>query len=87
MLKKGTKFEAGYAVSRHGKDYREISRFVKEEFDWTMNHISARNYTLRALEKIAFEIIDALDENVDNFEEISKSPLFQDAIAEIFSEI
>ncbi len=86
MLKKGTKFEHGYSVARNGEDYRKISKILEEQHGIYMNHVSVRNYSLKALSTIASSLANSLGENNINEEEISKSPLFHEAIAEILSE-
>jgi hypothetical protein len=82
MLKKGTKFEDGYSTAKNGADYRKISKILEEEHGICMNHVSVRNYSLRALSIIASSLANSLGEDV-NEEEICKSPLFHEAIAEI----
>lgn len=76
------------AMARNGEDYRQTAKRMREEFGFKMNHVSARNYTIRALEKIAFDLINAFHSNeIDkkNFDvhEIVQYPIFQEGIAEI----
>lgn len=76
------------AMARNGEDYRQTAKRMREEFGFKMNHVSARNYTIRALEKIAFDLINAFQSNeVDkkNFDvhQIVQYPIFQEGISEL----
>jgi len=76
------------AMAKNGEDYRQTARRMREEFGYKMNHVSVRNYTIRALEKIAYDLIDAIhsnDLNRKNYDvhEIVQYPLFQEGIAEL----
>ena len=57
-MPKGTKFKSGYAtVTDTGMGYREIAEVMTSE-GFKMNHATARNYFLRAMEKIATPMVD-----------------------------
>ena len=76
------------AMARNGEDYRQTAKRMREEFGYKMNHVSARNYTLRALEKIAYDLVGAMfvnDIDRKNFDihEIVQYPIFQEGIAEL----
>lgn len=76
------------AMAKNGDDYRQTAKRMREEFGFKMNHVSARNYTIRALEKIAFDLMNAVYANdVDrknlDIHEVVQYPLFQEGIAEL----
>ena len=85
-MPKGTKFTQGYAtVTNAGKGYREIAEIMTSE-GHKMNHATARNYFLRAMEKIAKPMTDLAGSKVSP-SELAQSPQFQDALIEILSGI
>ena len=82
-MPKGHKSENGYAtVTGMGKGYREIAEAMTEG-GHTMNHASARNYFLRAMNKLAKPVSGHSDRTT---EELAADPRFQDAIATIIRE-
>jgi hypothetical protein len=89
-LKKGSRVDRGYATvtEDEGVNYREIAE-VMTELGFTMNHSSARNYVLRVMRKFAGAYTDwwGLDVTDGQVEEIAKSPIFQQGIAEILHTI
>jgi hypothetical protein len=86
MIKKGTKFNKGYAtvIEDSGVNYREIAD-IMTELGFVMNHSSARNYVLRVMHKFAEAFDDEwkLDMSNDDVRSIATSPQFQSAIADI----
>ncbi len=83
----GYKSKFGYAVvdSSDGcRGYREIAEIMTENGD-KMNHSTARNVLLRAMEKIASSICDSFEG--ENSREMSQDPRFQSCIQEIVSDI
>ena len=79
-MPKGTKFKSGYAtVTDQGLGYREIAEVMTSE-GHKMNHATARNYFLRAMEKLAEPIAQQSGRTV---REIARDPRFQIALAEI----
>jgi len=85
-LKKGTQVDRGYATvtDDEGVNYREIAEMMSE-IGFQMNHSSARNYVLRVMRKFvaAFDENWGLELDDKRVEEIAKSPIFQQGIAEI----
>jgi len=88
--KKGSKINRGYATisEDEGINYREIAKCMTT-MGFTMNHSSARNYTLRVMKKLADSLILewGLESRELDVEEIAKSPVFQQGISEILREI
>ena len=83
-MPKGTKFKSGYAtVTDQGLGYREIAEVMTSE-GHKMNHATARNYFLRAMEKLAEPMIQLMD-NGRTAEDLAVDPQFQDAMIEILS--
>ena len=83
-MPKGTKFKSGYAtVTDQGLGYREIAEIMTSE-GHKMNHATARNYFLRAMEKLAKPMVDLMD-NGRTAQELAVDPNFQDAMIEILS--
>lgn len=83
-MPKGTKFKSGYAtVTDQGLGYREIAEVLTAE-GHKMNHATARNYFLRAMEKLASPMVKLMD-NDRSAEELAADPQFQDAMIEILS--
>jgi hypothetical protein len=89
-LKKGVRVDRGYATVSEddGVNYRDIAETMSE-LGFQMNHSSARNYVLRVMRKF----VEALDEqwglqlDDERIAEITKSPEFQQGIAEILHAI
>jgi len=83
-MPKGTKFKSGYAtVTNEGLGYREIAEIMTAE-GHKMNHATARNYFLRAMEKLATPMVKLMD-NERTAEDLAVDPNFQDAMIEILS--
>lgn len=83
-MPKGTKFKSGYAtVTNQGLGYREIAEIMTAE-GHKMNHATARNYFLRAMEKLAEPMVQLMD-NDRRADELAVDPNFQDAMIEILS--
>lgn len=83
-MPKGTKFKSGYATVTHqGLGYREIAEIMTAE-GHKMNHATARNYFLRAMEKLATPMVKLMD-NGRTAEDLAVDPNFQDAMIEILS--
>lgn len=88
MMKKGKKFDSGYATVDDGVNYRNIADTMTD-IGYKMNHSSARNHILRIMKKFAEAItsqygIDMSDEKLDI---VAKSPMFQSGIAELLQDI
>lgn len=88
MMKKGKKFDNGYATVDDGVNYRDIADTMTD-IGYKMNHSSARNYVLRVMRKFAVAITDQhgvnmSDEGLDN---VSRSPMFQSGISELLQDI
>ena len=85
-IKKGSKFESGYATvsDDDGVNYRVISSLMTD-MGFTMNHSTARAYILRVMKKFAESLSEQWDIEIDSdrYDEISKSPQFQQGIGEI----
>ena len=81
-MPKGTKFKSGYAtVTNTGLGYREIAEIMTNE-GHKMNHATARNYFLRAMEKLAKPMVGLACSEVEP-SDLAQDPLFQDALVEI----
>jgi len=85
-MPKGYKVDSGYATvgDLGGLDYRRIAEDMTES-GFKMNHATARNVFLRAMEKIAertHKLINNSDKDVD-IVKLSKHPHFQSAIQDI----
>ena len=81
-MPKGTKFKSGYAtVTNTGLGYREIAEIMTKE-GHKMNHATARNYFLRAMEKLAKPMIGFAESGLDP-SDLAQDPQFQDALVEI----
>jgi len=84
-MPKGYKSEHGYATvaSNEGcMGYREIAEAMTVAGD-KMNHSTARNIFLRAMEKIAGEVCTSFDGQDSH--RVSQDPRFQSAIYEIIA--
>ena len=85
-MPKGHKSENGYATVtaiEGAKDYRTIADHMTGE-GHKMNHATARNYFLRAMEKLAEPLVHITNDK-RTAEEIALDPNFQDAMIEILS--
>ena len=88
MMKKGKKFDDGYATVEEGVNYRDIADTMTE-IGYKMNHSSARNYVLRVMRKFAEAIVDEYGINMsdEKLEDVARSPMFQSGIAELLQDI
>ena len=68
-----------------GCDYREIANTLTLA-GYPMNHSSARNYVMRAVEKIAKSVITAYDGDESDSRRVARDPNFQASLAEILRE-
>mgnify|MGYP006982548589 FL=1 len=82
-MPKGHKFNHGYATSKDGMGYREIAEKCSAE-GHKMNHATARNYFLRAMEKLAEPICELFPGKHPS--DVAKDPRFQQAVAELIEE-
>tara|TARA_R110001592_G_scaffold361584_3_gene672632 strand:+ start:11135 stop:11410 length:276 start_codon:yes stop_codon:yes gene_type:complete len=83
-MPKGTKFNSGYAtVTNRGLGYREIAEKMTEDGD-KMNHATARNHFLRAMEKIAKPMVGFIGSELTP-KDLAVDPGFQDALIDIIS--
>jgi hypothetical protein len=79
-MPKGFKKESGYAtVTGMGMGYREIADTLTVEGS-PMNHATARNYFLRAMNKLAKQVANHTTRAP---KEIALDPRFQSAVAEL----
>lgn len=89
-MPKGIKIERGYATVTElsGMDYRSIAEKMTEE-GFKMNHATARNVFVKGLSKIAREVcvLYGQDCSPENLKSVAISPVFQNAIAEMITEI
>ena len=86
-MPKGYQSKFGYATvsSQEGCfTYREIAEQMTAEGD-KINHSTARNIFLRAMNKIATSVVAVHNEGVAD--EMAEDPRFQEAIQELASEI
>ena len=83
-MPKGTKFKSGYAtVTDQGMGYREIAEAMNDA-GFKMNHATARNHFLRAMEKIAKPMVGFIGGDL-NAKQLAQNPQFQDALIDIIS--
>ena len=89
-MPQGIKIERGYATVTElsGMDYRSIAEKMTEE-GFKMNHATARNVFVKGLSKIAREVcvLYGQDCSPENLKSVAISPVFQNAIAEMITEI
>lgn len=87
-MKKGKKFDTGYATVDDGVNYRDIADTMTE-IGYKMNHSSARNYVLRVMRKFAEAITDRYGVNMseEGLDNVARSPMFQSGIAELLQDI
>ena len=89
-MPKGIKIERGYATvtDLSGMDYRSIAEKMTED-GFKMNHATARNVFVKGLSKIAREVcvLYGRDCSPENLKSVAISPVFQNAIAEMITEI
>jgi len=88
MMKKGKKFDNGYATVDDGVNYRDIADTMSE-IGYKMNHSSARNYVLRVMRKFAYAIVDqyGIKMSDEKLNDVARSPMFQSGIAELLQDI
>ena len=90
-MPKGFKAENGYATTKQfagGDDYRSIAEKMTKD-GYKMNHATARNVFLSALQKIAKPVhnIHKLSTSGDKLLKTAKDPRFQIGVAEILNTI
>tara|TARA_Y100000593_G_scaffold93628_1_gene189229 strand:+ start:1413 stop:1676 length:264 start_codon:yes stop_codon:yes gene_type:complete len=86
-MPKGHRSAHGYATvnSEDGcLGYREIAEIMTKEGD-KMNHSTARNVFLRAMNKIATPLVSSF--GVEDSENISQDPRFQACIQEMINDM
>lgn len=86
-MPKGYKSSSGYATvsSEDGcLGYREIAEAMTSDGD-KMNHSTARNVFLRAMQKIAIPVCETY--GADDSKNLAQDPRFQECIQEIISGI
>ena len=90
-MPKGFKAKNGYATvtgDYSGMDYRTIAEKMTEGGD-KMNHATARNVFLRAMEKFAVSVYDLYDQPHDDkviFKTV-RDPRFQESMIELITDI
>tara|TARA_R110002060_G_scaffold13150_2_gene18685 strand:- start:576 stop:851 length:276 start_codon:yes stop_codon:yes gene_type:complete len=84
----GKSFNHGYGSrANEGMGYREIAERMTEAGD-KMNHSTARNVVLRALEKIAQPLVDIVSEDTGkDAAQIAKDPRFQASMIAMLQDI
>lgn len=86
-MPKGKQFNAGYcSLEEDGLDFREISEAMTSA-GFKMNHSSARNWLLRAMQKFAEEIYSDSEMTQEQISEISRSPVFQSFMCSCLYEV
>lgn len=85
MLKRGSKIERGYATAvEDGVNYRNIAEEMTA-LGHKMNHSSARNHVIRAMRKFVVGFADQYNIDIDDkrIDEVARSPMFQEGMAEL----
>jgi len=90
-MPKGFKAENGYATTKQfagGDDYRSIAEKMTKD-GYKMNHATARNIFLSALQKIARPVhgVHNIPVSGDKLLKTAKDPRFQVGVAEILNTI
>ena len=90
-MPKGFKAKNGYATvasSHNGMDYRSIAEIMTADGD-KMNHATARNVFLRAMEKFAVSVYDLYGKEHDDkvIFQVVRDPDFQESMIEIITDI
>ena len=89
-MPKGHKKEHGYGSSKAlgGLSYHDIAKEMNKK-DYKMNHSTARNLFVSGLTKIANNICDLYqrDLNKKELKKIAIDPRFQEAVSEFMKEI
>ena len=87
-LKKGSKFERGYAtvIDEDGVNYRDIAETLTA-MGYPMGHSSVRNYVIRSMVKFVNAISEKYDIklNNDKAKQIALDPAFQEGMAFVLS--
>lgn len=88
-MPKGFKSDTGYATVtsiEQGLGYREIAEKMTEE-GFKMNHSTARNIFLSAMDKLARELCSLynIEPTQQNIKKVSSDPRFQDGICNLIS--
>lgn len=85
-MQKGKKIDRGYAtvVDNDGCNYRTISEQMTTQ-GYKMNHSSARNYILRAMNKFASHFAEAhgMKLTEEQLDAVVRSPNFQSAVSDL----
>lgn len=85
-MRRGKKIDRGYAtvVQDDGCNYRTISEQMTAQ-GFRMNHSSARNYVLRAMDKFASKLATAhgMRPTENLRDQMMRSPSFQSAVREL----
>ena len=89
-MPKGFKADRGYATVASldsGLGYREIAEKMTDE-GFKMNHSTARNIFLSAMDKFAKEVCNLynIEPTHANIKKVSSDPRFQDGICNLISE-
>lgn len=84
----GKTFDHGYGTSSPGgMGYREIAEKMTSSGD-KMNHSTARNVLLRALEKLADPLVTAFENEVGSDSTVvAKDPRFQESMIAVLHDI
>jgi hypothetical protein len=89
-MPKGFKAENGYGTSKKfdGKTYHQIADELNEQ-GFKMNHSTARNVYVNALIKIASEVTDLYNIDMDKakLKKIAINPEFQETIRDFMDEL
>jgi len=89
-MPKGFKSENGYGTSKQfdGMTYHQIADELNDQ-GFKMNHSTARNLYVRALMKIASEVTDLYDVEMDQkkLKKIAINPEFQETIRDFMDEL
>ena len=88
-MPKGFKSDRGYATVTsidQGLGYREIAEKMTEE-GFKMNHSTARNIFLSAMDKLARELCNlySIEPTQQNIKKVSSDPRFQDGICDLIA--
>jgi len=84
-MPKGTKVNRGYATTKDGLDYRRISEKLAED-GYKMNHATARNVFLSAMEKIAEEVAPLITDGRVDVGIMASHPMFQSGVADLIQD-
>ena len=84
----GKIFNHGYGASaNNGMGYREIAERMTEMGD-QMNHSTARNVLMRALEKIAEPLISVFEKEIgSDATVVARDPRFQESMVSLLHDI